>query len=120
MSDPRPHDFVIWGITSTGRTFRPSDWAERLAGLTSAFHLSDRLSYSALVLPVTIRGVRALVISGELCAREPRLHRFLLNFARDNDLLMTESADPVTSPQDLTPPTPARAPRPAGEPQEPV
>lgn len=120
MPDVRPHDFVIWGIMSTGRTFRPSDWAERLAGLTSAFHLSDRLSYSALVLPVTVRGVKALVISGELSTKEPRLHRFLLNFARDNDLLTTESPDAITSPQDLTPPSPPRAPRPAGEPQEPV
>ncbi|HZQ62727.1 MAG TPA: DUF3579 domain-containing protein [Casimicrobiaceae bacterium] len=120
MDQPRAQDVVIWGVTRAGRTFRPSDWNERLAGLTSAFHLSDRLAYSALVSPVSVAGVRALIVSGDLCAKEPRLYRFLLNFARDNDLLTTESATPITSVQQLTPPTPPRAPRRAGEPTEPV
>jgi hypothetical protein len=120
MDAPRPHDVVIWGMTSAGRTFRPSDWAERLAGLTGAFHLSDRLSYSALVLPVSVRGVTALIVSGDLYAKEVRLHRFLLNFARDNDLLTTECPDAITSAQTLEPPSPARSTAPVGEPREPV
>lgn len=120
MDAPRPHDTVIWGMTPDGGTFRPSDWAERLAGLTGAFHLSDRLSYSAMVLPVSVRGVRALVISGDLCAKEVRLYRFLLNFARDNDLLTTDCPDAISSPQTLVPPSPPRTTRPVGEPQEPV
>jgi len=120
MDQSRPHDVVIWGLTHAGRTFRPSDWTERLAGLTSAFHLSDRLSYSALVSPVSVRGVKALVVSGDLCTKEPRLYRFLINFARDNDLMTSESANAIASAQDLEPPVPPRAPRPAGEPREPV
>jgi len=120
MDDARPHDVVIWGVTHAGRTFRPSDWAERLAGLTAAYHLADRLAYSALVSPVIVRGVRALVVSGELSTKEARLYRFLINFARDNDLMTTESAEPIASVQDLVPPTPPRAPRRAGEPAEPV
>ena len=34
---PKPRDFFIQGITLDGRTFRPSDWAERLAGAMSCF-----------------------------------------------------------------------------------
>jgi hypothetical protein len=44
-------DLVIWGVTAAGRTFRPRDWAERLAGLTSAFGADQKLVYSPLVDP---------------------------------------------------------------------
>src|SRR5438552_17692387 len=29
---PKPREFFIQGLTRDGQTFRPSDWAERLAG----------------------------------------------------------------------------------------
>ena len=32
-----PYEIVIQGVTSEGRTFRPSDWAERLAGILASF-----------------------------------------------------------------------------------
>ncbi len=110
---PCTADTVLWGITRSGRTFRPSDWAERLAGLTAAFKLNERLTYSRLVLPVIIRGVRALIVRGELHDKEPRLHQFLLNFARDNELLITETTTAIVDPQSLVPPgvTSGREPR---------
>ena len=37
MSLPKPREVFIQGITKDGRTFRPSDWAERLAGAMSCF-----------------------------------------------------------------------------------
>ena len=37
MISPRAKEVFIQGITSDGRTFRPSDWAERLAGVMSSF-----------------------------------------------------------------------------------
>src|SRR4029453_2906739 len=42
-------DLVIWGIPLAGRPFRPSDWAERLAGLVSVFGNDQRLAYSPYV-----------------------------------------------------------------------
>ncbi len=66
-------DVVIWGITREGRTFRPSDWAERLAGLTSAFGHDQKLSYSPFVRPVAIRGVKAVIVGQTLEALERRL-----------------------------------------------
>ena len=36
-SKPKPREVFIQGITRDGRTFRPSDWAERLAGAMSCF-----------------------------------------------------------------------------------
>ena len=55
-------DVVIWGITTGGKSFRPSDWTERLAGLTSAFGEDRKLVYSPLVLPVMIDGARAVIV----------------------------------------------------------
>jgi hypothetical protein len=111
-------DVVIWGITIDGRPFRPSDWPERLAGLTSAFGQDQRLAYSPLVQPVTVRGTKCVVVGGALLALEPRFHQFLLQFARDNDLDVTRHEDALAAPQTLTPP--AIRPSITGEPREPV
>jgi hypothetical protein len=109
-------DVVIWGVTLGGRTFRPSDWSERLAGLTSAFGHDQKLAYSPLVRPVVIGGVRAVVVGHELEALEPRFHQFLLAFAKDNELVTTSGPDLRRAPHALQPPKAgARA-----EPKEPV
>ena len=45
MFTPNPDEIVIYGTTSNGKTFRPSDWAERLCGILSSFDKGNRLSY---------------------------------------------------------------------------
>ncbi len=111
-------DIVIWGITAAGRTFRPSDWTDRIAGLTSAFGEDRKLIYSPHVLPVTVGGVRAVVVGCELESLEPRLFRFLVSFAQDNELQMQRVQNALASPHALTPPAPpARGGR---EPSEPI
>ena len=109
-------DLVIWGVTLAGRPFRPSDWAERLAGLVSVFGEDQRLAYSPYVLPVMAGGVRAVVIGHALATLEPRLFAFLAGFARDNDLQQCRIAGALDAPHTLTPPA-SRAPT---EPREPV
>jgi len=104
-------DVVIWGITTGGKSFRPSDWTERLAGLTSAFGEDRKLVYSPLVLPVMIDGARAVIVGYELEAIEPRLFRFLLSFAQDNELQVLRLKDALASPHRLVPPAPGREPR---------
>ena len=37
MQPNQPRQFHIQGVTTEGRTFRPSDWSERLAGAMSSF-----------------------------------------------------------------------------------
>jgi len=109
-------DLVIWGITTSGSTFRPSDWADRLAGLTSAFGPDQKLVYSPLVLPVSLHGMRALIVGRELAQHEPRLFQFFANFAHDNALRFEYVHDALAMPDAL--PHPLAAVR--GEPQEPV
>ena len=108
-------DVVIWGITHAGQRFRPSDWAERLAGLTSAFGGDHKLAYSPLVLPMTIAGVKAVIVGHELETLEPRFFRFLMGFADDNDLQIMPALDALAAPQTLRPPVPA-----GNEPREPI
>jgi len=98
------YDAVLWGITPNGKPFRPSDWAERLAGLTSAFGADQKLVYSPLVHPVSVAGTRALIVSHELADLEPRLYQFLLNFARDNELTVAYVAGAIDAPRNLVPP----------------
>lgn len=81
----------IQGVTRDGRTFRPSDWAERLCGVMSAFRPGgptpdSHLSYSPWCLPTVINGVKCVIVDGELRAYEPMAWDFVVNFAKDNDL----------------------------------
>jgi len=108
MADSAPaapaKDAIIWGATKDGRPFRPSDWAERLAGLTSAFGLERRLAYSPLVRPMWIGGVKAVVIGAALAQLDPRFHQFLLQFARDNELVCQFVDDALVRARTLQPP----------------
>ena len=109
-------DLVIFGMTRKGRTFRPSDWNERLAGLTSAFGADRKLVYSPLVKPMSVAGTRILLAGHALAELEPRLWDFLLHFARDNDLVTMLVDGALADPSRVVPPTAA----PRAEPQEPV
>jgi hypothetical protein len=97
-------DVVIWGVTAAGRTFRPSDWTDRIAGLTSAFGEDRKLVYSPLVLPVLVGGTRAVIVGHELETIEPRLFRFLISFAQDNELQVERMPDARAAPHGLVPP----------------
>ena len=45
-----PYEIVIQGMTSEGRVFRPSDWAERLSGILASFESDQKkLEYHAYV-----------------------------------------------------------------------
>ena len=84
--EPAVAEFVIVGTTLDGKTFRPSDWAERLCGVMSAFGGDNRMTYSPFVHPIAAGGVRCVVVDKRLEAIEPMAYRFLLNFAKDNEL----------------------------------
>ena len=80
-------EFVIQGVTLDGKPFRPSDWAERLCGVMSAFGGDHRMQYSPYVHPVTAAGLRCVVVDMRLEEIEPMAYRFLLGFARENELM---------------------------------
>jgi hypothetical protein len=82
-------DFIIRGLTQEGRRFRPSDWAERLCGIMSQFG-GGRMSYSPHVYPITSDGVKCVMVEHELASVEPMAYNFLVGFARDNELQVSE------------------------------
>jgi uncharacterized protein DUF3579 len=79
-------EIVIQGVTESGHPFRPSDWAERLCGMMSVFGEDRHLSYSPYLKPVIAAGVRCVVVDVKLEELDPPAFRFLLDFARDNEL----------------------------------
>ena len=96
MVSSSPKEVFIQGITSQGRTFRPSDWAERLAGVMSSFRPGgaqpgSHLSYSPWCVPTVIGGVKCVVVNTALREHEPMAWDFVMNFARDNDLQVGEA-----------------------------
>jgi hypothetical protein len=91
MVSPAANEVIILGMTHEGKTFRPSDWAERLAGVMSQFRpggavSGSHLSYSPWCVPNTLDGVKCVIIHADLRDAEPMAWDFVLNFARDNDL----------------------------------
>lgn len=96
MASSASQEVFIQGITSQGRTFRPSDWAERLAGVMSSFRPGgaqpgSHLSYSPWCVPTVIGSVKCVVVNSALREHEPMAWDFVMNFARDNDLQVGEA-----------------------------
>ena len=85
-AEKRPENFIIVGLTLNGRRFRPSDWAERLCGIMSAFGADHRMSYSPYVRPGLHQGEKCVYVAARLYEIEPMAYNFLGGFARDNDL----------------------------------
>lgn len=93
---PKPRQFFIQGITRAGRTFRPSDWAERLAGAMSSFRpkgagIGAHIGYSPYCVPRVIDGVKCVIVSEALRDLEPMAWDFVMHFARDNELNVVEA-----------------------------
>ena len=98
-STGKPRELFIQGITRDGRTFRPSDWAERLAGAMSSFrpggsrggNIGQAIGYSPYCIPTVIGNVKCVVVNEALRELEPMAWDFVMNFARDNDLQVADA-----------------------------
>lgn len=109
MVFPDVKEVFVLGVTRAGKTFRPSDWAERLAGVMSPFRPGgaqpgSHLSYSPWCIPTVVDGVKCVVVHRDLRDAEPMAWDFAMNFARDNDLQTLEAC--------LLPDVPAPSPPP--------
>ena len=96
MLSPSAKEVFIQGVTRSGRTFRPSDWAERLAGVMSSFRPGGNqpgahLSYSPWCIPQVINGVKCVVVHTDLRDYDLMAWNFVMGFARDNELQVVEA-----------------------------
>ena len=95
----QPRELFIQGMTRAGKPFRPSDWAERLAGAMSCFRpggakggIGSFIGYSPYCVPRLIANVKNVIVDERLKALEPMAWDFVMNFARDNALVVVEPA----------------------------
>ncbi|ARN21677.1 DUF3579 domain-containing protein [Piscinibacter gummiphilus] len=98
MSSAKPREVFIQGVTQDGRVFRPSDWAERLAGAMSCFRpegsgggIGAFIGYSPYCVPRVINGVKCVIVNEALRDVELMAWDFVMNFARDNNLQVAEA-----------------------------
>ena len=97
----KPREFFIQGVTRAGRTFRPSDWSERLAGALSSFRprssgaagggIGANIGYSPYCVPRVIDGIKCVIVNEALRDLEPMAWDFVMHFARDNELQVVEA-----------------------------
>ena len=99
MAEAPPTEYFIQGITKSGRKFRPSDWSERLAGVMACFGPGAKkgpnayMQYSVYVRPTIIGDLKVVILDSRLRDIEPMAFDFVMNFAKDNDLLVTEACE---------------------------
>ena len=93
MDPVHKNEVFIQGVTLSGQTFRPSDWAERLAGAMSCFRpestaggIGAFIGYSPYCVPRVINGVKCVIVDERLRESAPMAWDFVMNFARDNEL----------------------------------
>ena len=98
MTISNPRQYYIQGVTLEGRTFRPSDWAERLAGAMSSFRpggsaggIGAYIGYSPYCVPRVIDSIKCVIVNEALKDIEPMAWDFVMNFARDNGLKVLEA-----------------------------
>lgn len=90
-------DIIIMGLTEEGKTFRPSDWADRLCGVLNQFipvahrEINAHLRYSHFVCTALLDGVKSVVIAGELDSVAPLAYEFGVNFAKNNHLQLVNA-----------------------------
>lgn len=103
-------EWLILGITADGKTFRPSDWAERLCGAIAQYN-DGRLIYSDLAYPITRNGQIGVVVETKLKSENPVIYSFLMNFARDNRLKIISGREiprPIKNPNTVQTKLPLR------------
>jgi hypothetical protein len=95
--------FIIEGITTDGKAFRPSDWIERLIDTLSSYGTDRRAragSYSGpdrrrqqtgFLCAQMVEGRKCLVVDARLQAANPAAFRFLQEFIQSNQLRMRET-----------------------------
>lgn len=93
MSDPEKKKIIIEGVTSQGKTFRPSDWAERMSGTLASFK-NSRIYYSPLLQPSrNSEGYQCVLLDPKLKESSPQLYQAILDFAKTNNLRICGEED---------------------------
>ena len=86
MADYKDKPIVIEGVTTQGKEFRPSDWAERMSGALASFK-NSRIHYSPLLQPsINHQGYKCILLDPKLKESSPQVYQSILDFAKANQL----------------------------------
>ena len=91
-ADTTAKHIIIEGVTEEGKTFRPSDWAERMCGALSTFR-NQRIYYSPMLQPASKDGNKCIIVDPSLQESNPELYRYILEFAETNRLKVGQDID---------------------------
>jgi len=81
--------WLIEGVMDDGRTFRPSDWVDRVSGAVASFGMDHRLRYGA-VRPCFVGGKKCLMMKKTLESENPAAFDFVQSFVRTNGLRISD------------------------------
>ena len=96
--DDNEKKICIIGVTPSGESFRPSNWAERMSEKLSTF-AKHRLHYSPLLQPGTRNGNKCILLDPALKKSNPKLYQSILDFAETNQLQICKESKDETSPK---------------------
>jgi len=92
MKQAKSKKIIIEGITQTGKTFRPADWAERMSGSLSTFK-GHRIQYSPLLQPIVKDGYKCVLLDPDLKKTNLSLYNSILEFAKTNNLKICQDLE---------------------------
>lgn len=84
-------ELIIEGLTVDGIKFRPSDWVDRLCGMLAVFE-KHKVSYSPFLRPMLYQDMNCVAVKKELQEQSPEVFNFIMQFAKDNNLLVVDCA----------------------------
>ncbi len=81
---------IIRGMTSDGKKFRPSDWAERLYYALASYGPNRKVRFHPLTKIKVKDGIKCFVFDPALQEEDEMTFDFLIDFARENDLIVID------------------------------
>jgi len=81
---------IIRGVTTAGNKFRPSDWAERLYYALASYGPNRKVKFNPLTKIKLKDGIKCFVLDLGLQEEDPMTYDFLMEFARENELVVTD------------------------------
>lgn len=92
-------EIIIEGITREGKTFRPSDWVDRMCSTFATFGDNRKLRYSPYLKPEMVNGVRCLAVDLKLKDTNPEGFEQLMHFVEENQLsVLDETGNKIATP----------------------
>ncbi len=85
-------EIIIEGNTLNGSKFRPSDWVDRLCCILADFQ-DKKFAYSPYLRPMMFKNTQCVAVKRQLADISPALFEYLMQFANDNKLVVTDCAN---------------------------